>query len=293
MRHGPLVFLAAFFALSASWMGFVLAPQVQIGRAQPAATVNGAGLYPNARPGLAQQGLDVYRANGCAYCHTLQVNQKGTAIDVLLTDAGTNAMLVADTLVRSDVGITNLTGPGLAGSLPRQILRGGDIAKAESLSKALKSVGAKTEMRVRPTGTDIDRSWGTRRTVAHDFLYDYPVMLGSQRVGPDLANVGQRRPDANWHLQHLYAPAAVVEGSPMPAYPFLFRKQPIRNRPSPDALQLSGKFAPPEGFEIVPTDDAKALAAYLASLRADGALFETPMAAPPAPAPAGTNAPAK
>ena len=33
MKFGPLVFLAAFLALSASWCGFVLTPQVQLGRA--------------------------------------------------------------------------------------------------------------------------------------------------------------------------------------------------------------------------------------------------------------------
>ena len=34
MNNGPLVFLAAFFALASSWCGFVLAPQLQIGRLQ-------------------------------------------------------------------------------------------------------------------------------------------------------------------------------------------------------------------------------------------------------------------
>ena len=28
MNHGPLIFLAAFFALAGSWSGFVLAPQI-------------------------------------------------------------------------------------------------------------------------------------------------------------------------------------------------------------------------------------------------------------------------
>ena len=34
MNYGPLLFLAAFFALAGSWSGFVLAPQFQIGRLQ-------------------------------------------------------------------------------------------------------------------------------------------------------------------------------------------------------------------------------------------------------------------
>jgi cytochrome c oxidase cbb3-type subunit 2 len=82
----------------------------------------------------------------------------------------------------------------------------------------------------------------------------------------------------------------------MPPYRFLFEKRKVdaAHKPSPDALQLPPEFAPPPGFEIVPTPEARALVAYLLSLRADVALFEAPMTPPPAPkAPAGaTNAPA-
>src|SRR5262245_8561870 len=39
-------------------------------------------------------------------------------------------------------------------------------------------------------GTDIHRGWGRRFTVAQDYLNDDPVMLGSLRIGPDLANIG-------------------------------------------------------------------------------------------------------
>jgi cytochrome c oxidase cbb3-type subunit 2 len=65
-------------------------------------------------------------------------------------------------------------------------------------------------------------------------------------------------------------------------------------QPSPDALQLPGEFAPPPGFEIVPKPEARALVAYLSSLRTDAVLFEAPMTAPSAPAAAtATNTPAK
>jgi cytochrome c oxidase cbb3-type subunit 2 len=46
-------------------------------------------------------------------------------------------------------------------------------------------------------------------SVAADYLYDFPVQLGSLRAGPDLANIGVRAPDANWQLQHLYAPKSI------------------------------------------------------------------------------------
>src|SRR6516162_9013004 len=104
MNYGPLLFLAAFIALASSWFGFVLSPQLQIGRLQQTNAVPAGEAYPVARPGLARQGLDVYRANGCAYCHSQQVGQTGTACDVLLTDAGTNesALVAALLKVRPD-----------------------------------------------------------------------------------------------------------------------------------------------------------------------------------------------
>ena len=131
-----------------------------------------------------------------------------------------------------------------------------------------------------PVGVDITRGWGVRRSVAADYLYDSPVLLGSQRVGPDLANVGLRLPDANWQLIHLYNPRAVVANSTMPPHRFLFRTRKIVFAPSAEALKLPAGFEPPAGYEVVPTDDAHALVAYLQSLRVTAPLFEAPLAAP-------------
>src|SRR5262249_59956028 len=47
-------------------------------------------------------------------------------------------------------------------------------------------------------------------------------MLGTQRTGPDLADVGTRQPSEAWHLIHLYDPRAVVPQSVMPAYRWYF-----------------------------------------------------------------------
>jgi len=49
---------------------------------------------------------------------------------------------------------------------------------------------------VRPdyAASDIDRKWGERRSAPRDYLFDRPVQLGKERMGPDLANVGKRAP---------------------------------------------------------------------------------------------------
>ena len=131
----------------------------------------------------------------------------------------------------------------------------------------------------RRVGPDIARGWGKRRTVAEDFLYDSPVLLGSVRIGPDLADVGARPYDANWHLRHLYAPQLEVKGSTMPPFRFLFETRRIEKSRSPDALP--DDIAPrPPGYEVVPTAEAKSLVGYLLSLDKSHALKEVKSAAP-------------
>jgi cytochrome c oxidase cbb3-type subunit 2 len=143
------------------------------------------------------------------------------------------------------------------------------------------------------------RGWGLRQSVAADYLHEYPVQIGNSRLGPDLANVGARRPDAQWHLRHFYDPRTEEKASIMPAYRYLFETRKAGRTPSPNALKLPPEFAPAAGYEIVPTEEAMQLVAYMQSLVVSTPLFEAPMTvlpkAPPAGdtnAPAGTNAPA-
>lgn len=82
MKHSPLIFLGVFFTLTVSWYGMILVPQLQFGRAQQV-TAGAANIrYPTERPGLAQQGMDLYRANGCHYCHTQQVRPAISGADI-------------------------------------------------------------------------------------------------------------------------------------------------------------------------------------------------------------------
>ena len=309
MNYGPLLFLAAFFALASSWSGFVLTTQLQLGRLQQTNTVaSPAVTYPVARPGLAGQGLQVYRANGCAYCHSQQVGQTGTLLDIELTEAGTNqaatiaALLkLAETPADEPSGLSplpplaaakgNASGAALLNGLPKSLLRSSNRPAANAAVKALNATSAKAQICIVPVGPDLARGWGRRRSVAEDFLYDSPVMPGSQRVGPDLADVGTREPALSWHLLHLYAPQAQVRGSTMPPYRFLFERRKIGLQPSPDALVLPADAAPPAGYEVVPRHAAKALASYLTSLRAEAPLYVAPLTVAAAAAGTPTNAP--
>jgi len=258
MKNGGAVFLAVFIALGLSWCGFVLAPAHQLGGAKQTTILNSTELYPLGRPGEANLGLQVYRANGCAACHTEQIRQSGVACDVMLTSAGKNP-----------AAVSNLVATLKLNGLAKEV--------ADAVSDQISAAGGKAEIHIYATGPDIARAgWGMRQSVAEDYLYDYPVQLGSLRVGPDLANIGVRDPDLNWQLVHLYAPPAEVKGSTMPPFRYLFHVRKIVDAPSPDALIFPKGFGPPDGWEVVPKPEANELAAYLLSLRVNVPLYSAP-----------------
>lgn len=129
---------------------------------------------------------------------------------------------------------------------------------------------------VRPEGfgSDLARKWGERGGYARDYLRDQTVLIGQNRLGPDLRNVGARLGDskpedyADWFYKLLYAPQSVVAGTNMPAHAFLFDVHPVADRqPSDHALALPSKYAPGPGMEVVPTARAVELVAYLRSLK--------------------------
>ncbi len=121
---------------------------------------------------------------------------------------------------------------------------------------------------VRPAdaGSDIARGWGQRRTVSRDYLRDQVAVMGTMRTGPDLSNIGVRNPSDSWHLLHLYNPQFTSPGSTMAPFPFLFEKVKAGPQPRPNALSLPAEERIP-GYEVIPTDDALALVAYLKALR--------------------------
>ena len=79
--------------------------------------------------------------------------------------------------------------------------------------------------RAKSFAPDFSRGWG-RATVAGDYAYDQPHLLGTMRTGPDLMNIGVRQPSEQWQLGHLYQPRAYVPDSIMPSYPCLLYTSP-------------------------------------------------------------------
>jgi cytochrome c oxidase cbb3-type subunit 2 len=144
----------------------------------------------------------------------------------------------------------------------------GQAARGQLVYKDLGCVACHTQQVRRPGfGSDQERGWGDRQSVARDYIYQPFPQIGSSRIGPDLANVGDRKPsapDADDLLHLLY-----TGSSGMPSYGFLFEKRRVGvgAQPSQDALKLIGSQKPADGWEIVPTTRATALAAYLVNLK--------------------------
>jgi cytochrome c oxidase cbb3-type subunit II len=133
-------------------------------------------------------------------------------------------------------------------------------------------------------GSDIgegSRGWGERQSVARDYLRESRVLIGSQRIGPDLRNLAARKTSAGtditaaWLYSYLYDPRIVSADSNMPRFAFLFKTQPIIGQPSIKALNLPEPYTAKPGFEIVPTSRGEALVAYLLSLKDTYAYPET------------------
>lgn len=73
---------------------------------------------------------------------------------------------------------------------------------------------------VRPDTSDEDW-WGPAHPL-EELQRQRPPLFGNRRQGPDLLNVGARRP-AEWLRLQLQSPRAAMPGSRMPSYAHLFR----------------------------------------------------------------------
>ncbi|MHB8482976.1 MAG: cbb3-type cytochrome c oxidase subunit I [Nitrospiria bacterium] len=97
---------------------------------------------------------------------------------------------------------------------------------------------------VRPvTGESL--RWGPV-SQAGEYAYDFPHLLSTRRIGPDITRVGRKYEDG-WHIAHHWNPRHVVPDSIMPSFPWLFK--PVAGGETP---QLN--------------EDGKALVAYIQKL---------------------------
>jgi cytochrome c oxidase cbb3-type subunit 2 len=129
--------------------------------------------------------------------------------------------------------------------------------------------------RTKAFAPDFSRGWG-RATVAGDYAYDEPHLLGTMRTGPDLMNIGVRQPSEQWHLGHLYQPRAYTPGSNMPSFPYLFEAKDKAD--TEEVLVNLPEGRAPAGKVIVARPEAVDLVKYLLSLDRSYPILASPTA---------------
>jgi hypothetical protein len=116
----------------------------------------------------------------------------------------------------------------------------------------------------------VDRPYG-RPSAPADYADAAPPLLGTQRTGPDLSDVGRRQPSLMWNLLHLFNPRSMVPRSVMPGFPWYFdivdrSSLPANPAPGSYVLVLPEPFLS-AGKVALPRPAALDLVAYLQSLR--------------------------
>lgn len=121
---------------------------------------------------------------------------------------------------------------------------------------------------------EMDNIWGNRPGIPADyagisrtdFWTNTATLMGTERTGPDLTNIGSRQPSLAWNLLHLFQPRAVVEKSIMPAYPWLFE---VKNELGEKDVEVVVPDAYRKGIKgkIIAKQEALQLVAYLQSLK--------------------------
>ena len=76
------LFLGIFGTFAFSWIGLTVIPTWQIGSLNPQSDEEGTDIYPLPQSGMFARGGHVYAANGCVYCHSQQVRPDYVANDI-------------------------------------------------------------------------------------------------------------------------------------------------------------------------------------------------------------------
>jgi cytochrome c oxidase cbb3-type subunit II len=121
---------------------------------------------------------------------------------------------------------------------------------------------------------EMDKVFGSRPGMASDYANIHrtsiwantATLMGTERTGPDLTNVGNRQPGKEWNLMHLFNPRSVVAQSIMPSYEWLFE---IKETPDKNDIIVSmpERFLNNRKGKVVASKKALQLVAYLQSLK--------------------------
>jgi cbb3-type cytochrome oxidase cytochrome c subunit len=290
------LFLGIFGTFAFSWVGLTLIPNWQIGSLNPESDEEGTDIYPRPQSGMFQRGAHVYAANGCVYCHSQQIradyiandidrkwgDRRSAPLDYIfqrpvflgkmrmgqdLANIGARAPAAQESPAPAGAASPAAQAAGAApAAAPATSPSSGSSPATAAASPASASSPTASPPPGQPTGVASPSPGQMANTTPG----------GSSPAAPSAQTPGAQWPiqtagmppmySAAWHHVHLYSPRSINPDSNMPSYRFLYRKRRITGEHSAEALQLSGRDAPPEGWEVVPTFDARCVVAYLMGL---------------------------
>jgi cbb3-type cytochrome oxidase cytochrome c subunit len=280
------LFLGIFGTFAFSWIGLTVIPTWQIGHLNPESDEEGTDHYPRPQSGMFVRGEHVYAANGCVYCHSQQVRADYIADDIE-RKWGNRRSAPRDYIFERPVFLGKMRmGQDLANigarapapeESPLPAAQGAAVSGPPS-SPATASAASPGTSPASAASPNASPPPGQRTGVASPSPGQMANTTpgGSSPVAPSAQTPGAPWPiqtaglppmySAAWHHVHLYAPRSINPDSNMPAYRFLYEKRRIAGERSAEALQLSSSDAPAQGWEVVPTYDAKCVVAYLMGL---------------------------
>ncbi len=322
------LFLGIFGTFAFSWVGLTVIPNWQIGHLNPESDEEGTDIYPRPQSGMFVRGEHVYAANGCVYCHSEQVRADYAANDIE-RGWGTRRSAPVDYIferpvflgkMRMGQDLANIgarapaqqespapggaaspaASPGPSTTSPAPATLPSTSPATASAASPASSPATSPAVSSSPNATPpLGQRTGVASPSPSQMVNATPG--GSSPVAPAAQTPGAPWPiqtegfppmySAAWHHVHLYSPRSINFDSNMPSYRFLYEKRRITGERSADALQLSGADAPPAGWEVVPTYDAKCLVAYLMALNQSHPLREVrSVGGAPAAAPSSATA---
>jgi cbb3-type cytochrome oxidase cytochrome c subunit len=334
MKGLTALFLGIFGTFAFSWVGLTVIPNWQIGHLNPQSDEEGTDTYPMPQSGMVTRGARVYAANGCNYCHSEQVRAEYAGADIE-RKWGDRRSAPRDYIFERPVFLGKMRmgqdlanigarapkeeespspGGSPAGS-PGGAVQSPSPSAGQPKPQAAQSPGSAAPQQQPATSATTSPSSppskspavaGPSTGIASPSPGAAPAAAASPgappQAGPPWPEQTAGLPpmySAAWHHVHLYSPRSINFDSNMPSYRFLYENRRISDARSSDALQLTGSDAPPQGWEIVPTYDAKCLVAYMMALnqshplkgvRSVGAPAAASPAASPSPAPGGQPA---
>lgn len=304
------LFLGIFGTFAFSWAGLVLIPHYQIGHLEPQVDEDGNDPYPAPKSGMADRGRQIYAANGCVYCHSQQVRDNYAATDIE-RKWGERRSAPRDYLFERPVVLGKMRlGPDLSNIGKRAPVEAATPTPAVPAAPQASPAANPASAASPPTPPVAASATPATSPASASASPAAPAASPSPAANAATAAATTSAPNdtpaaytAAWHHRHLYSPRSLVLDSNMPAYRFLYEKRRIGGERAADALKLGEADAIPEGWELVPTYDAKCLVAYLMSLDQSHPLNElkataaasssAPAPSPATPAASPTPAPTK